>query len=114
LERGAALKALRETHEQLAVYYGGQQSTEQRTVGPIYFADHGFTADEREAVRNLVRSGLQCKPLGSFDWSSAYLPLLVCAIEVGYYYEGNGTDFWPLLSNELQHDFDGVRSALCA
>ncbi|EMI22348.1 hypothetical protein RMSM_00725 [Rhodopirellula maiorica SM1] len=50
-------------------------------------------------------SGLQCKPLDSFDWQTAHLPLLVCAVEVGYNYEGNGTDFWPSLSTTLGHDF---------
>jgi hypothetical protein len=33
------------------------------------------------------------------------LPLVVCAVEIGYGYEGNGTDFWPLLEKRLEHPF---------
>src|SRR5690606_7320840 len=82
-----------------------QPSTDQETVAPTYFADHGLTAEECESLRGLVHDGLRCKPLESFDWSSAYLPLLVCAVEVGYGYEGNGTDFWPTLEQSLGHSF---------
>ncbi|MCD0458668.1 hypothetical protein LOC72_04210 [Roseiconus lacunae] len=56
-------------------------------------------------MRELVCSGLRCKPLDSFDWSLAYLPLLICAVEVGYDYQGNGTDFWPKLTERLGHPF---------
>ncbi len=100
------MKALRESHERLAEHFGNQRSAEQNAVAPTYFGDHGLAADEREALCGLVRSGLQCKRLDSFDWSSAYLPLLVCAVEVGYEYQGNGTDFWPRLEEKLGHAFD--------
>lgn len=71
-----------------------------------YFLDHGIAGDERESLRGLVQDSLRRKPLDSFDWSSAYLPLIVCAVEVGYDYEGNGTDFWPTMEKRLGHAFD--------
>ncbi|PAY16327.1 hypothetical protein CKO51_27120 [Rhodopirellula sp. SM50] len=96
---------MRESHERLAEYFEIQRLVDQNRVAPTYFGDHGHATDEREALRGFVRRGLQCKPLDSFDWSSAYLPLLVCAVEVGYDYQGNGTDFWPKLSENLCHTF---------
>lgn len=99
------MEALRESHERLIEHFGNQRSTGQDPVTLTYFVDHGFTIGERETLRELVYSGLRCKPLDSFDWSSAYLPLLVCAVEVGYDYQGNGTDFWPKLTERLGYQF---------
>lgn len=81
------------------------RNDDEVVVKSQYFADHGLSRDEYATLRDIVRNGLQCKSLDSFDWQTAYLPLLVCAVEVGYGYEGNGTDFWPTLSITLGHDF---------
>lgn len=101
----AALDALRESHERLTEYFGNRRSADHGTVTQTHFADHGLAVSEREALRDLVCSGLRCKPLDSFDWSLAYLPLLVCSVEVGYDYQGNGTDFWPRLTDRLGYAF---------
>ena len=99
------MEALRNTHNRLAEHFALKRMADQDAVASTYFADHGLTADEYESLRSLVHDGLLCKSLESFDWSSAYLPLLVCAVEVGYDYEGNGTDFWPTLEQSLGRPF---------
>ncbi|WP_144054861.1 hypothetical protein, partial [Rhodopirellula europaea] len=67
--------------------------------------DHGLSREECESLREAVQEGLQRRSLDSFDWQTSYLPLVVCAVEVGYEYAGNGTDFWPRLTEELSHSF---------
>ncbi len=99
------MEALRQSHERLTEHFGNKRSADDDTRAPIYFGDHGVTVDERETLRELVRNGLRCKPLDAFEWSLAYLPLLISAVEVGYDYHGNGTDFWPKLTESLGYSF---------
>lgn len=99
------MEALRESHERLTEHFENQRSADGEPRAPIYFGDHGLTVDERETLKDLVRNGLRCKPLDAFDWSLANLPLLICAVEVGYDYHGNGTDFWPKLTESLGYPF---------
>ncbi len=106
------MEALRQAHERLAKHFEAQRATSQGEVASIYFLDHGFATDECESLCGLVQEGLACKSLGSFDWSSAYLPLIVCAVEVGYGYEGNGTDFWPTMEKRLGHLFN-IEDRIC-
>ena len=70
-----------------------------------YLVDHGLERDEYKSLYSNVRDALKHKPLNSSHWQLAYLPLLVCAVEVGYDYQGNGTDYWPTLSTKLGYEF---------
>lgn len=99
------MERLREKHGQLADHFSSSRVDGSDEPGSRYFVDHGLSREECESLREIVRDALRCKPLDSFDWQTAHLPLLVCAVEVGYGYAGNGTDFWPSLATELQHDF---------
>lgn len=69
--------------------------------GSVFFVEHGLSADELDALRGDVRESLRSRPLESAWWDQHDLPLLVAATEVGYRYRGTGTDFWPLLEDEL-------------
>ena len=42
------------------------------------------------------------------SWSSHPLPLLIATTEVGYRYRGPGTDFWPVLEQELDTSFGPI------
>ena len=69
--------------------------------GAVFFVEHGLKADELDELRAGVRASLRSHPLESGWWDQHDLPLLVAATEVGYRYRGSGTDFWPLLEDEL-------------
>ncbi|TFI48636.1 hypothetical protein E4O93_06765 [Diaphorobacter sp. DS2] len=70
--------------------------------GAVFFVEHGLRADELDELRGGVRASLRSHPLESGWWDHHDLPLLVAATEVGYRYRGSGTDFWPLLEDELR------------
>lgn len=70
--------------------------------GSVFFVEHGLRADELDELRGGVRTSLRSHPLESVWWDQHDLPLLVAATEVGYRYRGSGTDFWPLLEDELR------------
>lgn len=70
--------------------------------GAVFFVEHGLRADELDELRGGVRASLRSHPLESGWWDQHDLPLLVAATEVGYRYRGSGTDFWPLLEDELR------------
>lgn len=99
------MERLRGKHRELVERFSRPVGDNENDARAQYFADHGLTNDQCGELREIVRGALSCKSLDSFDWQTAHLPLLVCAVEVGYSYEGNGTDFWPTLATELQHDF---------
>ena len=69
--------------------------------GSVFFVEHGLSAAELDDLRADVRASLRVKPLESGWWDQRDLPLLVAATEVGYRYQGAGTDFWPRLEEEL-------------
>ncbi|TWU10522.1 hypothetical protein [Allorhodopirellula heiligendammensis] len=99
------MERLREKHGQLTDHFAVAHGDEGGGPKWRYFVDHGLSRAECESLREIVREALQCKPLDSFDWQTAYLPIVVCAVEVGYGYRGNGTDFWPKLAETLSHEF---------
>lgn len=67
----------------------------------MFLIEHGLDAQELDELRAAVRRSLQTHPIESGWWESNDLPLLVASTEVGYRYRGSGTDFWPLLDEEL-------------
>jgi hypothetical protein len=70
--------------------------------GSVFFIEHGLRTDELDELRSGVRASLQSYPLENGWWEQHDLPLLVAATEVGYRYRGTGTDFWPLLEDDLR------------
>lgn len=68
----------------------------------VFFVEHGLQVDELDTLKSCVRSSLQSYPLESGWWDQHDLPLLITATEVGYRYRGSGTDFWPVLEEELR------------
>lgn len=69
---------------------------------PVFAIEHGLDGPELQELRGSVASQVEQDPqLAGAEWSWNYLPLLVVATEVGYRYRGTGTDFWPVLSQEL-------------
>ena len=73
--------------------------------GPVFFIEHGLDEAEVAAVVADTRRSLKVHRLESGWWQSKYLPLLVVATEAGYRYRGSGTDFWPVLEDELSIQF---------
>ncbi|MEZ4447726.1 MAG: hypothetical protein R3B72_52100 [Polyangiaceae bacterium] len=69
--------------------------------GAVFFVEHGLGGAELDDLRADVRASLRVHPLESGWWDQHDLPLLVAATEVGYRYQGSGTDFWPRLEEEL-------------
>lgn len=69
--------------------------------GPVFFLEHGLLTDEREELFDQVRAACREHPIDDVWWRARPLPLLVMATEIGYHYQGCGTDFWPLLGEEL-------------
>ena len=79
--------------------FGGLRDSRR---GSVFFVEHGLGADKLDELRGCVRANLQSHPLESGWWEQHDLPLLVAATEVGYRYRGTGTDFWPLLEDDLR------------
>jgi hypothetical protein len=61
-----------------------------------YLLEHGLSQPEVIQVCTQIRDGLRLHPIGGGWWNTRPLPLLVAATEVGYDYQGTGTDFWPI------------------
>lgn len=69
---------------------------------PVFVIEHGLGERALEDLTKLVSQQIEKNPhLSGAMWAWSYLPLLVIATEVGYRYRGTGTDFWPVLSQEL-------------
>lgn len=68
----------------------------------MFFIEHGLNQDELDALTNAIRDEVRLHPVGDVWWDSRSLPLIVVATENGYRYRGAGTDFWPLLADELK------------
>lgn len=81
--------------------------------GPIFFLEHGLNSDEREELLVEVQRARRFHRIDAEWWRGRSLPLLVAATEVGYKYQGCGTDFWPLLAEELKCEIeDSERQSL--
>jgi hypothetical protein len=77
--------------------------------GVVFFIEHGLETHELNELRAAVRRNLRLHALDSDWWDGSDLPLLVASTEVGYRYRGSGTDFWPLLEAELEHELPPPR-----
>jgi hypothetical protein len=99
------LETLQTAHRRIADSFSSRREDQSDTKSQVYFLDHGLSSEDLEALFHCVKQSLQTSSLESLLWTTSYLPLLVCAVEVGYAYEGNGTDFWPLLEKRLEHSF---------
>ena len=70
-------------------------------TGPVFFIEHGLPETELQDLIAAVREAMRRQPPGSDWWRIYPLPLIVSASEIGYRYRGAGTDFWPLVEEEL-------------
>ena len=99
------METLQTAHQEIANCFLARLDAQSDTKSEIYFLDHGISSESLGALFHCVKQSLKTSSLESLLWKTSYLPLLVCAVEVGYAYEGNGTDFWPLLEKKLEHSF---------
>lgn len=91
---------LSDQHQALADTFGSLARA--RGELPVFAIEHGLDEAALEGLRKSVSRQLEEDPhLQGAAWSWTYLPLLVMATEVGYRYRGTGTDFWPVLVQEL-------------
>lgn len=92
--------ALKDRHEALADHFADLAGARDQL--PLFAIEHGLDEAALEGLRTAVSGQLEADPqLQGAAWSWSYLPLLVMATEVGYRYRGTGTDFWPVLAQEL-------------
>jgi len=75
---------------------------ESRSTLPVFSIEHGLNEDERTRLETIVSSAVRRYGTSPEYWRNAYLPLLAAASEVGYVYQGTGTDFWPKLEKRLK------------
>lgn len=88
--------------------------SDEREPAPVFLVEHELTHDGLSDMTSCLTQTLQAALFrrDSF-WNSCYLPLLVLAAEVGYAYEGLGSEFWPALEQRVSTSFDeGARDAL--
>lgn len=108
----SALDLLKEKHQEI----GGRISRMSADRGsfPVFMIEHGLSTDCLSVIRDLLWRALERDPgLSSPQWNWSYLPLLAVTAEVGYRYRGTGTDFWPVVEQDLHHIAgSGFRSAL--
>ncbi|WP_146256165.1 hypothetical protein [Aestuariivirga litoralis] len=91
---------LSDRHEQLAERFASLARA--RGERPVFAIEHGLDDLALVELRTSVSRLLEEDPqLTRASWSLKFLPMVVIASEVGYRYRGTGTDFWPLLSQEL-------------
>lgn len=92
--------ALKDRHEALADHFADLAGARDQL--PLFAIEHGLDEAALDGLRTAVSGQLEADPqLQGAAWSWSYLPLLVMATEVGYRYRGTGTDFWPVLAQEL-------------
>lgn len=99
------MERLCDKHQQLEEHFGSNLFDLGEGPPCRFLIDHELDKQELASLRELVQNGLRSHSLTSFSWQTAFLPLLICAVEVGYEYEGNGTDFWPRLCDALGREF---------
>lgn len=97
---------LRNKHQRLATEFEQLADSRAASQNSVYFCEHGLSEGEIEELRLQLRVTLATYSLSDFRWINAYLPLVVCAAEAGYEYEGNGTDFWPSLERAVGYRFE--------
>lgn len=96
-------KVLVDRHQALADKFA--ELAQARGQHPVFAIEHGLDELVLEELRGTVSEHLEEDPqLSGAAWSWSYLPLVVIATEVGYRYRGTGTDFWPILSQEIGVD----------
>jgi hypothetical protein len=66
-----------------------------------YIFEHALPHRELGLLFSSVRTGLRAFPMADPWWRHRYFPLLVAATELGYDYQGTGTDFWPKFGNSF-------------
>ncbi len=97
---------LRSSHARIHSVFEKIAVDRRASLNSVYFCEHGLTREEVDELTTRLRSALEGHRLDYFAWANAHLPLIVAATEVGYSYEGNGTDFWPAFSQSVGHHFD--------
>nr|WP_314464343.1 hypothetical protein [uncultured Novosphingobium sp.] len=108
----SALDLLKEKHQEIGSSISRMSAS--RGSCPIFMIEHGLSADALSHIRDLLWGALERDPnLTSPQWNWSYLPLLAVTAEVGYRYRGTGTDFWPVVEQDLHFIAgNGFRSAL--
>ena len=99
------MTTLQTIHATLASRFEELSKQRQESGGVVFFSEHSLSSDRLTHVRAELRKALCDHSLRDVFWSSSHLPLVIFATEVGYEYEGNGTDFWPTLDNSLGYAF---------
>lgn len=89
-----------ESHKKLSEHFRNLSSARGKL--PVFAIEHGLDDAEIAQLKRVLSRKLEEDPyLQDARWSWNYLPLLVIATEVGYRYRGTGTNFWPLLAQDL-------------
>ncbi|WP_310621262.1 hypothetical protein [Flexibacterium corallicola] len=88
-----------EIGRQLAEYFG--PLSKSRGLRNVYLIEHPLRDNDLEALWQTIFQQLRFHPLTESYWDDHALALCILATEVGYRYRGTGTDFWPVLSREL-------------
>lgn len=95
-----AFESLKEEHREIGDHIA--ELSVDRGEFPVFLIEHGRSAEQLSNLRNLLRRQLELDPgLSSPQWNWCYLPLLAATAEVGYRYRGTGTDFWPVVEQDL-------------
>lgn len=98
---------MRQTHVRLDQHFLSLHAARAESGRPVYLLEHGLSAAEVLGLTGDVRAALKFDAdIAGFWWQARFLPLLVVATEAGYAYQGNGTDYWPLLQSSLDFEFD--------
>jgi len=98
---------MRDAHVKLEQHFSSLHATREESGRPVYLLEHGLSAAEVLELTGDVRTALKLDAdIAGFWWKARFLPLLIVATESGYAYQGNGTDYWPLLENSLDFTFD--------
>lgn len=107
-----AFASLKEEHREIGDHIA--ELSVDRGEFPVFMIEHGRSAEQLSNLRNLLRRQLELDPgLSSPQWNWCYLPLLAATAEVGYRYRGTGTDFWPVVEQDLHVNAgNGFRSGL--
>lgn len=91
-------------HARLSEHYSGLRAN--RGDFPVFAIEHGLNKEGRAEL--VAISGAAARMYGTSvdQWRDSYLPLLAAITEVGYNYQGTGTDFWPNLDKMLKVEFE--------